>query len=130
MKKSKNFTLILLLISIGLFFTHFGLIAKINFIQNDEWTYYATLENYLSGRYVNDPWNPSIFYGVLIWAIPAYLMGSTIGVSFLTFIISLVNFCVMALTVYKYYLRDQFLAVVIGLMLFFNPIIFNFKSNN
>lgn len=120
MKKTLFKYLSLFLVSIPLLY----LSTLVSFMQNDDWVHYRTVERFLSGNFTLEPIIGSTFYvqGLLgfIWASIFNLESLPV----LTMLISLIS-----IGLYFYLLNNLkdtkwFYAVLISLLLLFNPIFF------
>ena len=120
--KKNFFYYLLFCISIALFFIYLPGIFNVNFIQNDEWVYYRTLENYLDGRFVNHPRNSVVFYSIGFLVLPFVKLWTMDSIPIITFGISVANFVLLSLISYRSFRLGPLLSILIGLLLFFNPV--------
>lgn len=107
--------------SVILFLILLPLSLQIDFSQNDDWVYYKMVQNFLSGDFRLDPISAPTFYaqGVL-GMIFAFLFGIN-HLPVLSLFIAVINFFIFVILVHKI-LKDFFMSVLAGLMLFVNPL--------
>lgn len=109
-------------------FLIFGYFAKsINYMQNDEWVHYKTVENFLNYDFSLHPYIGSTFY---VQGFTAFLFALAFGfrnIPILTLTVSLINFAILFLILKKQIKINTLVSLLISLLFFFNPI--NFYSS-
>jgi len=121
-------------ISIGLFLLFLPLANSINYIQNDEYTRYRLIRNFLNGKFDLDPHIGTTFYlqGFLgtIWTM---LFGIE-KLEILTLLISILTFYFFTKILNKYLKRSTTESLLIGGLLLLNPLFvyssFGFMTDN
>ena len=116
--------LIIYIIGIFLFFTIAFLVKDIKFMQNDDWVYYKTVEKFIIGDYhLAEKIGVTFYTQGFLGSVFAYIFGIK-NLPFLTLIISVGNFLLISLTLFKKFKIELSTSVLIGLLLFFIPIHF------
>lgn len=113
---------IVLGLSLIMFLVLFPLVNSIDFYQNDDWVYYATVENFLGGELKLHPYvGPTFFVQGLI-AVTFSTIFSTANLPILTLLVSIINFLLLV-GILTYFLNKRLLeAVLYGLIFAFNPL--------
>jgi hypothetical protein len=123
----------LILISFALFLVLLPLSLKITFPQNDDWVYYGMVESFLNGNFVLDPISAPTFYSQGFVGALFSLVFSISALPVLTLFVSVLNFYVFSLIVYRV-TQKKWLSLLSALIFFFNPLhiysIWGFMTEN
>src|SRR3989344_1094087 len=113
-----------LLLAIILFSIFVPLITQINFMQNDDWNRYLSIQNFLNGDFKLLSVTATTFYTQgFIGLFFAKIFGLQ-GLPILTLFISVANFYILTLMCNKMFQLRLVHSILIGLILFFNPLHF------
>lgn len=121
-------------VGLGFFLLFLPLALRIDFMQNDDWYYYRTVEDFLKGNFVlHADIAPTLYIQVLLGAVFS-LFFSPLRLPVLTLVMSIAGFLAF-LSVLKKYFGISFLgSLLISLLLLFNPLynygIWGFMTEN
>ena len=95
-----------------------------DFMQNDDWVHYKTVERFLAGNFTLEPIIGSTFYtqGILGFVFATFF--GIFSLPILTAIISYFNFYILYLILRKYFLLKIFPSFLLSLLLLLNPLYF------
>jgi len=98
------------------------LAANIKFYQNDDYIYYKTIQKFQNGEFGIPSYIETTFYtqGILGLAFAALFGISSLPI--LTLIFSVLNFSIFTHLLNRFYTHKLSTAVLLGLILFFNPL--------
>ncbi len=110
--------------TIALFLIFLPLVLSIDFYQNDDLVYYSNVNRFLHGDLTLSSEVAPTFYvqGLLGLAFVKFFSFDRLPI--LTFIISCLNFGTLSIISYRFFKQDVWKSILIGLLLFFNPISF------
>ncbi len=110
------------LVGLLLFALIFPLSYKINFFQNDDWVYYKQVTNFLNKDFVLDKSLEAAFYTQGFMAMGFARMFSLVRLPILTLLVSVLNFIIFTIIVYRFYVKKLIDSLLIGLTFFFAPL--------
>ena len=110
------------LLAAFIFWIIYPLSNSINFYQNDDWIYYKTIQQFLTGDYVMPGYIEALFYTQgFLGTVYAYLFGLD-KLPVLTLIISILTFYIFAITIRKHYLNNFKDTALVSIMLLISPL--------
>jgi hypothetical protein len=112
----------LIVLSLVLFLIFFPLVNSIDYVQNDEYTHYRLIENFLKGNFKLDPYIGATFY---LQGVMGMIFAKVFGISklpVLTLIISVFSFYIFMKILNKFFKRSVLDSILLGLLLFLNPL--------
>lgn len=112
----------LLLVSLALFLLLFPAANAIDFFQNDDWVYYATVDNFLKGNFTLHPYSgPTLYLQAFAGAIFASAF-SMAKLPLLTLFVSVANFYIFVHTLMNRLKVEALSSYLLGVIFFFNPL--------
>lgn len=133
MKINKSI-LLFIFVTLLIFCIVYPISNKINFAQNDDWIYYRTISDFQKGEFLINPYIEATFYTQGLLALTFTKFFPLIKLPILTLVISLLNFLILTITVNKFYLKNKFKALIVGLIFLLNPLsvysTFGFMTDN
>ena len=110
------------LLAVLVFWAIYPLSNSINFYQNDDWIYYLTIQQFLTGNYVMPGYIEALFYtqGFLGTVYANFFGLSKLPV--LTLIVSALTFYIFAITVRKHHLNSFKDTTIVAVMLLVSPL--------
>ena len=109
-------------LSLFLFYFLYPLSNSINFYQNDDWVYYKTIQQFLTGNYIIPGYIEALFYTQgFLGTVYAYYFGLA-KLPVLTLIFSILSFLVFGLILRKNYLKNLKDTTIVALMLLVSPL--------
>lgn len=120
--------------SIFLFLLALPISKSITYIQNDEYTHYRLIWQFLEGNFTLDPYIGATFYAQ---GISAMLYSKIFGwetLPVLTLIVSILSFYTLAKILNNFFNQSQITSILLSLIMFLNPIFlyssFGFMTEN
>jgi len=93
----------------------------VNFMQNDDWVYYKTVETFLSGFAIIDPYISATFYGQAYMGTAFAKYFGISNLPILTLILSICSVYIFAETIRKFFVKSTLWSIILSLFLLFNP---------
>ena len=112
----------ILLVATILFGLIYPLSDSIHFQQNDDWVYYNTVKNFLNGKIILDRHTESTLYAQAFIGTFFVKIFDINKLPVLTLLVSVLNFIIFTYTLHKFFIKKLSLSILIGLLLFFNPL--------
>ncbi len=112
----------LLFITFLILITLLPLSSKINFMQNDDWYYYAQVTKFLGSDYVLAPKIAPTFYLQGFFGVLFTFIFPISKLPILTLLFSIANFFTFSLLLKKHFLKSSYYSVLFALMFFLHPI--------
>lgn len=111
-----------LIVGLVLFIAFFGLVLKVNFMQNDDWNRTTSVIRFLSKDTSLLQVTATTFYtqGILGFLF-AYIFGWK-RLPFLTLLISVLNFVIFAKILIDHFEKSKLKSIIISLVFFFTPL--------
>lgn len=98
------------------------LACSINYMQNDEYTHYGMIANFLQGKFSLDPYLGATFYLQGILATLFALMFGIAKIPVLTYILSTLGIYIFNIILWKFLKVSKLQSILYSLLLFFSPL--------